>query len=162
MKIPLLIYAGFFPVWLVFYMTGVYIGRFSDRAYNSFLPFLIVLIGLVLSQIESSFLVSHYGTGFGIKPSSFLYAFGTILLIFSSHIEKIIRKLLGDSNKLLIYVGNISFAIYLAHLSLLDHLVCRFSDSWSVKWVSTLVISIVLIHTIRWILPTKYHKYLGI
>ena len=113
MSIPLLIYAGFFTVWLVFYMTGVYLGRFSDRAYNLSLPLLIVLIGLILSQMESSYLVSHYGTGYGVKPSSFLYAFGIILFLFSSRTEKIIRKLLGDSNKILIYVGNISFAIYL-------------------------------------------------
>lgn len=162
MNIPLLIYAGFFPVWLVFYMVGIYLGRYSDRAYSLFIPLLIVLVGLALSQIESSYLVSHYGTGCGVKPSSFLYAFGIILLLFSSRTEKYIRKLLGDSNQLLIYVGSISFAIYLVHLVLLGHLVNRFSGSWSIKWFLTFAISILLTQALMRTVPTKYHKYLGI
>lgn len=162
MNIPLLLYAGFFPVWLVFYMTGIYLGRFIDRDYCIKLPLLLVLVGLILSQIESSYLVRHYGTGFGIKPSSFIYSVGMLFLLFSSRTENFIRKILGDSNKLLIYIGNISFAIYLVHLVLLGHVVNRFVGSWPVKWFFTLVISIMLIQVMRWIVPAKYQKYFGV
>lgn len=161
-NIPLLLYAGFFSVWLVFYMAGIYLGRSTDRAYSIKLPLLIVLVGLILSQIESSYLVRHYGTGFGVKPSSFIYSVGMIFLLFSSRTENFVRKFLGDSNKLLIYIGNISFAIYLVHLVLLVQVVNRISGRWSVKWGLTLAISMMLIYSLKWIIPAKYHKYFGV
>ena len=70
--IPLILYAGPLPCWLMFFVLGVVIGHKPERDYSIILPIVITILGLMLSVIESEYLLDHYGKGVGIKPSSFI------------------------------------------------------------------------------------------
>ena len=162
MDIPLLLFAGLFPVWIVFYMMGIYLGRLPERNYSPIIPLLIIIAGLVLSQFEASYLFRHYETGFGIKPTSFLYAFGVILFLFSSRVERRTMRILGQSNRFLTYVGNVSFGIYLIHLHFVGRLAQKFSSDWLMRWLIAMAATIIFIQLLLWVVPQKYQKYLGI
>lgn len=161
MKIPLVIYAGFFPLWLVFYMSGIYLGRCSDRKYSIWPSCAFVVIGLLLSQLEALYFVVNYNAGLGIKPSSFLYSFALVFLLLSYDAECFFTKALVKARKLLIYLGSISFGIYLVHLHIKNHIAARTTDSWFLRWCITLGISVILIWLLKRYVPLKYHKYLG-
>ena len=70
--IPLILYAGPLPCWLMFFVLGVMIGHKPERNYSIFLPMVITILGFILSVIETDYLLDHYGKGVGIKPSSFI------------------------------------------------------------------------------------------
>ena len=160
-KVPSLLYAGYFPVWIVFYITGIYLGKISKRKYGIVLPIIFGLAGLLLSQLESVFLNNNYGGGFGIKPSSFLFSLAVIYLLFADRTEKEIIKIFGPHNKLLEYLGGISFAIYLVHYHFKKIAILLF-DNWMLRWLTMLLLSIIVINILQFCLPQRYHKYLGI
>lgn len=78
LKIPLIIYAGLFPLFVVCYVAGVYLGNYSKRAYSIWFPLLFVIMGLVLSQMETIYFYENFGAGFGVKPSSMVYSMAMI------------------------------------------------------------------------------------
>lgn len=115
MHLPTIVYAGLFPLWFVFYITGIYLGRLSDRRYNPIWSFLLVLIGLVFSQLETKYLYDLYGAGHGIKPSSFMYSEAVVLFLFSGRIEELTKTIYSGKKRVMIFLGSISFGIYLVH-----------------------------------------------
>ena len=160
--IPLILYAGPLPCQLMFFVLGVLIGHKPERNYSIILPIAITILGFVLSVIESEYLLVHYGKGVGIKPSSFIYSAGTIFLIFSNKVESLIRRI-GVIYKFIIWIGSLSFSIYLIHCYFISFLVKRLPiDSWLQQWDLVLFLIVVFILIIRKIFQTKYHKYLGI
>ena len=63
---------GLFPVWLLFFVMGVYLGNRKERAYRLW-PWLFVMgIGLFLSFLETKWLYPLYHMGYGIKASAHL------------------------------------------------------------------------------------------
>ena len=92
MSIPIILYAGPLPCWIMFFVFGVLIGHYPQRRYSVILPVIILVAGLVMSIIESNYLLFHYGKGVGIKPSSFIYSAGMVFLMFSSKLENLIRR----------------------------------------------------------------------
>lgn len=52
-NIPLLIYAGPFPLWIVFFFMGVYFSN-KDRNYGVTIPIITTIVGLVLQIVVSS------------------------------------------------------------------------------------------------------------
>lgn len=162
MKIPLILYAGPLPCWLMFFVMGVQIGHKPQRQYSLLLPIVITIIGFVLSVVESDYLLCHYGNGVGIKPSSYIYSAGMVSLMFSNRIENWIRQT-GLVYRFLIWIGKLSFGIYLIHCYFINYFISRLPvDSWLLKWVITLSLTVAFIMTLRKILPLKCHKYLGI
>ena len=89
--IPLILYAGPLPCWLMFFVLGVMIGHKPERNYSIIFPIVITILGFILSVIESDYLLAHYGKGVGIKPSSFINSAGMIFLMFSNKVENLIR-----------------------------------------------------------------------
>ena len=102
---------GLFPVWLLFFVMGVYLGNRKERAYRLW-PWLFVMgIGLFLSFLETKWLYPLYHMGYGIKASAHLYSLAVIMVLFS---EKTQRKFtsFGLWFRLLVWLGQISFGIY--------------------------------------------------
>ena len=161
MHLPTIVYAGLFPLWSVFYITGIYLGRLSDRQYNPIWSFLLVLVGLVFSQLETKYLYDLYGAGLGIKPSSFLYSEAVVLFLFSGSIEGLAKKVFSEKNRMMIFLGSISFGIYLVHYHF-KNLVQHITDSWALRWVLVVLMTIITILLLRRFLPQKKCKYFGI
>ena len=160
--IRLILYAGPLPCWLMFFVFGVVIGHKPERNYSIILPMVITILGFILSVIETDYLLDHYGKGVGIKPSSFIYSAGMIFLMFSNKVENLIRRT-GAIYRFIIWIGSLSFGIYLVHCYFISFFVKRLPiDSWLLQWSLTLFLTVVFILIIRKLLPTKYHKYLGI
>ena len=160
--IPLILYAGPLPCWLMFFVLGVMIGHKPERNYSIILPMVITILGFILSVIESDYLLDHYGKGVGIKPSSFIYSAGMIFLMFSNKVENLIRRT-GAIYRFIIWIGSLSFGIYLVHCYFISFFVKRLPiDSWLLQWSLALFLTVVFILILRKLLPTKYHKYLGI
>ena len=160
--IPLILYAGPLPCWLMFFVLGVMIGHKPERNYSIILPMVIAILGFILSVIETDYLLDHYGKGVGIKPSSFIYSAGMIFLLFSNKVENLIRRT-GAIYRFIIWIGSLSFGIYLVHCYFISFFVKRLPiDSWLLQWSLALFLTVVFILIIRKLLPTKYHKYLGI
>ena len=160
--IPLILYAGPLPCWLMFFVLGVMIGHKPERNYSIILPMVITILGFILSVIETDYLLDHYGKGVGIKPSSFIYSAGMVFLMFSSKLENLIRRT-GAFYRFMIWIGSLSFGIYLIHCYFISFFVKRLPiDCWLLQWSLALFLTVVFILILRKLLPTKYHKYLGI
>ena len=146
----------------MFFVLGVMIGHKPERNYSIILPMVIAILGFILSVIETDYLLDHYGKGVGIKPSSFIYSTGMIFLMFSNKVEKLVSRT-GIIYRLFIWIGSLSFGIYLIHCYFISFFVKRLPiDSWLLQWSLALFLTVVFILIIRKLLPTKYHKYLGI
>ena len=160
--IPLILYAGPLPCWLMFFVLGVMIGHKPERNYSIILPMVIAILGFILSVIETDYLLDHYGKGVGIKPSSFIYSAGMVFLMFSSKVENLIKRT-GAIYRFMIWIGSLSFGIYLIHCYFISFFVRRLPiDSWLLHWSLALSLTVVFILILRKLLPIKYHKYLGI
>ena len=160
--IPLILYAGPLPCWLMFFVLGVMIGHKPERNYSIILPMVIAILGFILSVIETDYLLDHYGKGVGIKPSSFIYSAGMIFLMFSNKVENLIRRT-GAIYRFIIWIGSLSLGIYLIHCYFISFFVKRLPiDSWLLQWSLALFLTVVFILILRKLLPTKYNKYLGI
>ena len=161
-ELPLILYAGPLPCWLMFFVLGVMIGHKPERNYSISLPIIISVLGFMLSIIESYYLLNHYGKGVGIKPSTYIYSAGMIFLMFSNKMETLISRT-GVIYRFIIWIGSLSFGIYLIHRYFVSFLANILTiDSWLLQWAIALFLTIVLIQILRKLLPTKYHKYLGI
>ena len=154
------VFAGPVIVWLIFFWLGVYISR-SSRDYDIRWILIGGIISFVLMVIETKFRHESTGGGYGIKPSSFVFSFLMILLLFSKRIEMQYKS--GNIiNKVLVVMGNYSFPIYLIHcfvIILVFHFVSV--PVWIVRWAIVVVITMLIIYLARKVLPKKYLKIIG-
>jgi len=111
-----------FYSWIIFYEIGLLAGSHDNK--KTFLPknmrFIIlpaILVFLLISAMESMFLLSKYGSSyFAISPtkySPFLYS-GCVIFGFL-----LIRERVKYWPKFLVTLGNYSFGIYLIHVLVL-------------------------------------------
>jgi len=65
---PLVAYAGLFPVWIVFFVTGIYLGKNKIKISRNKL-LILTFLGLIISIFETYLTISYTGrfTGLGIK-----------------------------------------------------------------------------------------------
>ena len=159
-RFPLLVFAGPVIVWLIFFWIGVFLSR-SERNYKIGWIFVGVFISFALMLIETKFRHEATGGGYGIKPSSFIFSFLMILLLFSKRIE---HKYVKDNviNKALIVVGDYSFSIYLIHcfvITIVFHFVTI--SNWIVRWTIAVAITMLFICLVRKVLPNKCLKIIG-
>lgn len=152
-SIPLVRYAGLFPLWTVFFAYGVYLGKQKQRNHKLYPYVILTICGLVLSYLESKYYISIGSGGVGIKPSSFLYSFGIIAIAFSSKLENLLQ---GKTSveRMLNYIGRISFGIYLIHcyfiLIFRENLPNQWNAMpWILKFSFVLLLSIVVIQIFR-------------
>lgn len=159
-RFPLIVFAGPVIVWLIFFWIGVFLSR-SERNYKIGWIFVGVFISFALMLIETKFRHEATGGGYGIKPSSFIFSFLMILLLFSKRIE---HKYVKDNviNKALIVVGDYSFSIYLIHcfvITIVFHFVTI--SNWIVRWTIAVAITMLFICLVRKVLPNKSLKIIG-
>lgn len=160
--IPLILYAGPLPCWLMFFVLGVMIGHKPARTYSIFLPVVVAILGYALSVMESNYLLDHYGKGVGIKPSSFIYSAGMVFLMFSNKMENLFSRT-GIIYRFIIWIGSLSFGIYLIHCYFVSFFVKRLPiDSWLMEWAFSIFLTVVFILILQKLLPSKFHKYFGI
>lgn len=158
-SLPLILYAGPFVVWFAFYMLGVFYSR-KPRNYSLKISIAIVLVGLLLEFIETYFLNTQYSGGVGIKLSAFIYSFGIVLFILHPKVEAFYKE--NTLTHLIVYVGKISFGIYLIHcymIPVVDKLTTI--DIWFLRWIMVSLVSVIVIAIVRKILPQNICKYIG-
>ena len=159
-RFPLIVFAGPVIVWVIFFWIGVFLSR-RERDYKIGKIFIGVLLSFVLMLIETKYRHEATGGGYGIKPSSFIFSFLMILLLFSKRIE---HKYVKDKviNKALIVVGDYSFSIYLIHcfvITIVFHFVTI--SNWIVRWTIVVAITMLFICLVRKVLPNKCLKIIG-
>ncbi len=129
--------------------------------YNIFIPVCVVVLGIVLSYMETKYLVSFHGVGYGIKLSAFIYSAGAIMLLLDKRIEE---TYCGSSIvcRVMEYIGRISFGIYLTHMliKMVYDRIFAF-DSWFLDWAFVTLLTISFIVVSRKILSSKVLKYIG-
>lgn len=159
-NLSLLRKAGPFPIWIVFFCLGIYLGKMQERNYSIFPWFIMLLLGIIISFIETKWLYQSYHTGFGIKISTHIYSFAVIVLLFSNKIQKIFNEKSFLFN-IITYLGRISFGIYLIHLYLIDAFrVLHLNFGWILSTTIIIIFTITFIYTIKKYFP-KYSNYLG-
>lgn len=164
MDLPLFIYAGLFPLWIVFFALGCYL-RNSMREYNIIYVLLFTICALASSYVESYYLTKYYGDGYGIKLSVFLFSGGMILLLFSKRIEFHFNHYVqGIVCHIFEKVGQLSFFIYLSHIYVIQGL-DKFNLLTSSWYLNIIVVSVVCV-LLAWIanktLPTKIRYLIGL
>lgn len=156
---PLIIYAGTFVVWFVFFMLGIH---YSKRAAQGSLKpaITITVIGLILEICETYWLNTNYSGGFGIKTSSFIYSIGVVMLILSPKMKSLYKS--NRLTSIVAYIGNISFGIYLVHCLIIEgvrHFI-KISN-WGVESLIILLVTAIFIMFARKILPSNINRLIG-
>lgn len=159
LSIPLLIYAGSFPLWIMFFGLGIYLSK-RQRDYNLKLVLVLVIIGLGLSYLESYYLNTHYHGGFGIKPSVFIYSFSVILFLFSSKLERAYSST-SLINRAIQCIGDHSFGVYLIHCYLISAISKLNLDFWGIKVLLVIIASVCIVKFGKRQFPSMSSKYLG-
>jgi surface polysaccharide O-acyltransferase-like enzyme len=110
---------GSAPSWLVFFVLGIYLRNNVIKLSNSVL-ILLLISGLVLSLSETYILYYRFHdiveSVTALKISSFVYSVFIILLAFKNADKKCIKT------KYIVYIGEISFGIYLSHMFFMDRI----------------------------------------
>ena len=160
--LPLLVYAGPFPVWLVFFVLGVHLGR-SRRDYSPWLPLLAAVVFAAAAYGEAWWLHSLHGAGgYGIKPTAFCYSAAVVLLLFSRRTEEAWGRVAGWLRPVC-WLGGLSFGVYLCHCYVIQ-LADRFCpvSGWFAKWLLVTAVTCLLLAAARAVLPRRLHAWLGL
>ncbi|UFH58514.1 acyltransferase [Sulfurovum mangrovi] len=114
-NLPLIVYAGNFATWLMFFVLGLYLGSSTKIEISNRLLIVLIVSCYILSCFESYVLISMFhqvgDAVTAVKPSSFLYSFVLIIFLFKN--QNWIRS------KPLKNIGEMSFGIYLIHMFIL-------------------------------------------
>lgn len=157
--LPLIVYAGPFTTWFVFFMLGVYCSS-SKISYTTTHSIVIVIIGFLMECIETYWLNTNYGGGYGIKFSAFIYSIGVVMFILSPKVKAFYTH--NKLTSLIAYVGNISFGVYLIHCFVIRAVNFILPvRSWVMLWIMTVVITSIICSIARNVLPKHLNRYLG-
>lgn len=149
-----------FVMWLAYPALGYYISK-NGRKYRVYPWLIIMFISLICCIFESKWLYSFHGGGVGAtKLSSLFFSASAIFVLLS---EKAQKKLDFNTHwyKSLVYIGEISFGIYLIHKYFLDFLIAPMVKDTLIRTLLTLVLSITFIAIIKKIMPKFASRYLG-
>jgi len=167
-NLPLILYAGNFPIFLVFFILGLYIGTLKKIQISNKLLLSLIICFYFLSCIESYTLYAIFENAglasTAMKPSSFIFSM-TLIVYFFKNIN------LFKSN-ILRYLGEMSFGIYLMHMFILiiiSRLIIFFYPSlMEIQPLYQLILSLIIIlmcfliiFISKKILPKKIYNILG-
>ena len=104
-----------------------------------------------------------YGHSYwGIKVSTYIYSATVIILLFSRQLEEKFNAK-NFLNRIITYIGTISFAIYLTHCYIITIVFKHINvESYILRWIIVSLISILVVSFLRKTLPSKFHKCLGL
>lgn len=157
---PIIVYAGPFYVWGAFYALGIVLSQYNNTfRIGKGLCLSLILTGLILQIIELHIMNVNGIFSVGLKMSSVIFSYLTIVALFSLRREQNIKK-----SNILVRMGDMSFTIYLIH-SYYALIIGRLSsdyDMWLVNWSIVIIASVLTLVTIKKIIPQKYHYYLAI
>lgn len=158
--LPLILYAGPCVTWLVFFCLGIYLGR-NERNYR-IKPLIVGLLFSIILMIIESYILDSFGkSGYGLKPSVYIYSLFVILILFSKKLQDAFDEELLI-NKCISYIGKISFGIYLIHYYLIMIIaILPIEHIWIVRWLSAMLMTVLTIKVAEKILPNKILKYIG-
>lgn len=160
--LPLIAFAGPFPLWLMFFCEGILIGK-KGRDYNIGWVAVLAIVALALSVTEAKYIFRMDGGGTGVKPSSFIFSALMILLLFSAKTERFFKKL-GWAYYVLKWIGGLSFGIYLMHCYIVSCLSVVALPSvlnyWLIKWAIVLGLASAIVALGKKYIPWTI-KYLG-
>lgn len=119
LKLPLILYAGGFWMWSVFFVLGFYLGRRKCNISTQML-ILFALFSFALCCVESLYLnAPSCLDGVGQKPSTMLFSFFVILILLSEQVKFFFEKIHSRIFDFLVKIGFYSFGIYLVHCYIL-------------------------------------------
>lgn len=162
--LPLFIYAGLCPLWVMFFATGCKLGNIK-RDYKLNTLFVLALLSLILSYLETYYLNTNFSGGYGIKLSVFIFSLFVILLLFSKRIENIYNnRRKSNICKFFSYVGRISFTIYLIHVFIIYWLqsIDLLSNYWIINIAIVLFTTTIIIWIVEQLLPIKFRRLIGL
>lgn len=161
-------FRGSILTWLIFLAQGCYLGRYGC-CYRP-IPWLIAnFITLFLSVFDTIYLVEKFGRGFGLKPTTFLYSYCVIMMLFS----KQTRSFFNDKIiSFLATIGHYSFWIYLVHYLVIGKLAfyvvtgivpaSRVANYWLLITISILCITFISGYLLQFALPRKLRVLIGL
>lgn len=159
-RLPLIVAVGSFPVWLVYPALGYYI-RKRGRDYKLWPWVVLLILGLVACFFESKILYPPYKEGLGAtKISAVIYSCATILVLFNNRVQTALTSKLM-AYRAFLYLGKISFGMYLIHKYFLDYLVGPVVNDTLIRTIFVIALSTAFITLFRRIAPKFAKKYLG-
>ena len=155
-KIPLILYAGVFPVWIVFFVYGVYLSNHKVNI-NPHISIILIFVTYILSNVESYFLFLNFSmigdAVTAIKITSFMYSLA-VITFFMQNKNFISSKLLSD-------IGRNSFGIFLIHIPIII-LYSEINTNSLFLLFSTIISTYIFIRTCRAVLPVRMLYVLGL
>lgn len=144
----------------IFFCIGLFLSK-TNRDYTLWMPILMIILGFVIAVIDMNELYELTGVyQVGQKTSLYLYDAGVILLLMSRKTESIFKKTKVTS--LILYVGEISFGVYFLHVYLIFILNnFNLGDNWFTSWITSTILTILIIIFMKRIAPKFSLKYLG-
>ena len=140
---------GPFPAWILYYVIGIWIAKYKP-VYSIKWPLIATIISLTLDCVDS--LVNFGWREYLLKIHTLPLC--VILTLFSKQAQQLYNSNLITNP--LARLGKMSFGIYLIHYYILRHLIWTMpTDSWSIKWSITILLSIAVILCIKLIVPRK-------
>lgn len=88
----LVVYAGPFPVWMAFFVVGLWLGNRQSNDYNLLMFVLLSVVSLPLCFVETKYLQGFNGRDLGLKLSSHIYSFAAIMVLFHDTVRQILTK----------------------------------------------------------------------
>lgn len=163
MDLPLFMYAGFFPVWIIFFALGCYISKHQDIHISPYMC-IIFLFSLLFSIVETIWLDKYYTNGLGIKLSVFILSTIIILILFSKKCEEKYNECDNIITRVMNTTGRISFTIYLCHIYFISFLKSTnlLTGNWYLNWFIVTLICVTAVAIADLIIPKKIGKYIGL
>lgn len=159
---PLIVAVGLFPVWLVYPVLGYFIRKIGTN-YKLWPWLTISVIGLLTCFVETKILYVLHSSGIGAtKVSAIVLSCGIIMLLFNDKTRHFFDKFSKSIiYRIVEYVGEISFGVYLIHKYFLDFLVAKIVDDTFIRALLTLILSVAFIALVKLFIPQFANKYLG-
>lgn len=163
------IVSGAAPSAIVFYAYGCYRGK-GGKSLGIGVSVLCALAALVLCVVESRWLYSFRGSGFGLKPSAQLFSFFIVALALHPRFASWRaqgRNLSARAGRALVWLGRISFPVYLTHM-LVIHALGMLGPRLDLPtggfcaWAVVLCVDAVCVWAAMQLLPKRVCRWLGL
>lgn len=166
-NLPLLLYAGGFWMWSVFFVLGFYLGKRKCNISTKML-ILFTLFSFVLCCVESLYLnASSSLDGVGQKPSTMLFSFFVIPILLSEQVKNFFESIHSRIFDFLVKIGFYSFGIYLTHcyiLMFLKSVVKKYlqifcEQNGFIQWILLIVVTLLVSFSILWICKRLFPRF---